>query len=258
LKGRPCFRFWPGVCGLSVLIVLLVAVCSSCGGQGETTSEPAPDSGTEEEAAFAGARERMVEEQIKARGITNPEVLAAMAKVPRHRFVLEEYLSQAYAERALPIGYGQTISQPYIVALMTELLELKPGDKVLEVGTGSGYQAAILAELTTYVYTVEIIEALGKRAAAVLRELGYDVHVRVGDGYYGWEEHGPFDAIIVTCASSHVPSPLTRQLKEGGRMVIPVGPPGHYQTLWLIERKDGQLHSTNMGGVIFVPMLGEH
>jgi len=230
----------------------------ACAPQGETAVEPVADSSTKQEAAFADARERMVEEQIKARGINNPRVLTAMSKVPRHYFVPEEYLSQAYDDHPLPIGHGQTISQPCIVALMTELLALEPGEKVLEIGTGSGYQAAVLAELTDQVYTVEIIEALGQEAATTLTELGYAVHAKINDGYYGWPEHAPFDAIIVTCASDHVPQPLKEQLKDGGKMVIPVGPQGFYQTLWLIEKEGDQFVSTNMGSVIFVPMLGEH
>ena len=210
------------------------------------------------ETSFAEARNEMVAEQIERRGIKDPAVLSAMASVPRHRFVPEELLGHAYADHPLPIGYGQTISQPFIVALMTEYLALDPGDKVLEIGTGSGYQAAILAELTDEVYTIELIEALGNRAAGTFEELGYNVHCKIDDGYYGWPEHAPFDAIIVTCAPDHVPQPLTRQLVEGGRLVIPVGPPGHYQTLWLVERKGEQFQSSNLGGVRFVPMLGEH
>lgn len=211
-----------------------------------------------EPAIFTQNRESMVEKQIRARGISDKRVLAAMSEVPRHLFVPDEYLDQAYADHPLPIGYGQTISQPYIVALMTEYLELQPGDKVLEIGTGSGYQAAILTEITNQVYSVEIIEALGQRVASTLQELGYNVHCKIDDGYYGWSEHAPFDAIIVTCAPDHVPQPLINQLKDGGRLVIPVGPPGFYQTLWLIERKGEQTKSTNLGGVSFVPMTGEH
>ena len=262
LKGRPGTQFQPDMRYSLVAVVLLLTLCLACARQGETAIEPVPEpvsgSNAESEARFAAAREAMVEAQIEARGINDTRVLAAMRKVPRHRFVLPEYLSQAYQDHPLPIDYGQTISQPYIVALMTELLALEPGEKVLEVGTGSGYQAAILAELTTEVYTVEIIEPLGQRAAVTLKELGYNVHAKIDDGYYGWTEHAPFDAIIATCASDHVPRLLIDQLKDGGRLVIPVGPAGHYQTLWLIEKKGDQLQSTNMGSVIFVPMRGEH
>ena len=208
---------------------------------------------------YRQARQRMVDYQIRGRGVSNEAVLNAMLTVPRHEFVPEEFLNQAYADHPLPIGYGQTISQPYIVALMTELLEIEPGDKVLEIGTGSGYQAAILAQLTDQVYTVEIIEELATQAAARLQRLGYtQVHVLNADGYYGWEENAPFDAIIVTCAPDHVPQPLVKQLKDGGRMVIPVGPPGGYQSLWLIVRQGDDVKMTNEGGVAFVPLTGEH
>jgi protein-L-isoaspartate(D-aspartate) O-methyltransferase len=236
--------------GLLVIVALLPLTLSSC-------VQPNVEQ-TSAAEAFAEARQKMVEEQIEGRGISDLEVLSALARVPRHRFVPQEYLSQAYEDHPLPIGYGQTISQPYIVAMMTRSLELEAGEKVLEVGTGSGYQAAILAEMTDQVYTVEIVEPLQKQAASTLEELGYRVHFSLGDGYYGWPEQAPFDAIIVTCAPDHVPQPLTQQLKDGGRLVIPVGPPGCYQTLWLIERGGEQFRSTNLGGVIFVPMLGEH
>lgn len=245
---------------LVVLGLLILMVFSACAQEGGVAVTPTPSSPAENqaEAAFTEAREKMVEEQLQGRDISDPRVLSAMAKVPRHYFVPQEYLDQAYADHPLPIGYGQTISQPYIVALMTQHLALQPGEKVLEIGTGSGYQAAILAELTDQVYTVEIIEPLGQRAAAILKELGYNVHSKVDDGYYGWPEHAPFDTIIVTAAPDHVPQPLMRQLKDGGRLVIPVGPPGFYQTLWLFERKGEQFQSTNLAGVRFVPMLGEH
>jgi len=235
-------------------------VFSACAQKDERAVKPSADGPSEKEAeaAFAQARNKMVEEQIQARGISDPRVLTAMAMVPRHRFVPEGYLSQAYADHPLPIGHGQTISQPYIVALMTEYLAPQPGEKVLEIGTGSGYQAAILAELTDQVYTVEIIEPLGQRAAATLEGLGYNVHCKVDDGYYGWPEYAPFDTVIVTCAPDHVPQPLMQQLRDGGRLIIPIGPPGLYQTLWLIEKKGDQFLSTNLGGVRFVPMLGEH
>jgi len=200
-------------------------------------------------------RLRMVERQIRARGVTDPRVLATMEKVPRHEFVPADVLDQAYNDYPLPIGYGQTISQPYIVAVMTELLKLKPGEKALEIGTGSGYQAAILAELTDKVYSIEIIPQLAERARATLDRLGYHyVVTRQGDGYWGWPEYAPFDAIIVTAAPDHVPQPLLEQLADGGRMVIPVGPPGGYQSLWLITRKGDEYHNFNWGGVAFVPL----
>jgi protein-L-isoaspartate(D-aspartate) O-methyltransferase len=202
-------------------------------------------------------KEEMVATQIRARGIKDEAVLNAMLKVDRHEFVPEEMRHLAYADRPLPIGEGQTISQPYIVALMTELLELKKGDKVLEVGTGSGYQAAILAELADHVYTIEIIEPLARSAEKLLKKLGYtNIDVKVGDGYIGWEEFAPFDAIVVTCAPPHIPRPLIDQLKEGGRLVIPVG--DFYQELKTVTKVKGQLKTQNVIPVLFVPMTGEH
>jgi protein-L-isoaspartate(D-aspartate) O-methyltransferase len=211
--------------------------------------------GVEEERYLKEAREKMVE-LIKSRRIKDERVISAMLKVPRHLFVDKSQWGSAYDDRPLPIGFGQTISQPYIVALMTESLEIKKNEKVLEIGTGSGYQSAILAELTDKVYSVEIIEELGKRADRVLKSLGYKVRIKIGDGYNGWEEYAPFDAIIVTCAPDHVPPPLIQQLKIGGRMVIPVGPPGLYQTLWLIKKeKEDKLIYKNLGDVLFVPLV---
>jgi protein-L-isoaspartate(D-aspartate) O-methyltransferase len=201
----------------------------------------------------------MVEFQIRAQGVRDPRVLQAMETVPRHEFVPDDYLHAAYSDGPLPIGYGQTISQPYIVALMTELLKLDPDDKVLEIGTGSGYQAAILGEIVDEVYTMEIIPELAESSREVLDRLGYD-HVQSvnADGYYGWEEHAPFDAIIVTAAPDHVPQSLVQQLKEGGRLVIPVGPIGWVQTLWLITKENGEPQYHNKGGVQFVPFTGDH
>jgi protein-L-isoaspartate(D-aspartate) O-methyltransferase len=201
----------------------------------------------------------MVSEQIASRGVKDEAVLAAMRAVPRHLFVPDEYLDQAYEDHPLPIGFGQTISQPYIVALMTETLQLEPGEKVLEVGTGSGYQAAILAELGVEVYTIEIIPELASSAAERLKSLGYNqVQVKQADGYFGWEEHAPFEAIIVTAAPDHMPQPLAEQLAEGGRLVVPIGPIGAVQTLWLFEKLEGELNATNLGSVRFVPLTGEH
>ena len=190
----------------------------------------------------------------------DPRVMAAIGKVPRHEFVPAAQRHRAYTNRPLPIGYGQTISQPYIVALMSDLIKLQPDDRVLEIGTGSGYQAAILAELTGQVYSIEIVEALGKQAAERLPELGYDnVTVRIGDGYYGWEEHAPFDAIVVTAAASHVPPPLVAQLKPGGLMVIPIGSRFLTQQLVLIEKlPGGELITRQILPVKFVPLTGEH
>src|SRR5574341_573319 len=210
------------------------------------------------EDPFLQERLKMVSETIEARGVENADVLEAMRAVPRHSFVPAEYLDEAYADHPLPIGYGQTISQPYIVAWMTELLDLKPGDKVLEIGTGSGYQAAVLAALGyVEVYSIEIVPELAESASQRLQDLGYTkVKVKQGDGYYGWEEHAPFDAIIVTAAPDHLPSPLVAQLSEGGRLVIPIGPPGFFQTLWKFMYKDGSLKAINLGGVAFVPFTG--
>jgi len=200
--------------------------------------------------------EKMVETQIKARGVKDPRVLSALLKVERHRFVPEEYLGSAYSDQPLPIGEGQTISQPYIVALMTELLELKGDEKVLEIGTGSGYQAAVLAELAREVYTIEIIEPLASAAKNRLLELGYqNIKVKAGDGYLGWPEAAPFDAIIITCAPDHIPEPLVEQLKEGGRMVLPVG--AYAQELKKIVKRSGKIETSDIIPVAFVPMTGD-
>jgi protein-L-isoaspartate(D-aspartate) O-methyltransferase len=218
-------------------------------------SPPAAPTGAE---AFLQARLDMVAQDIQARGISDPDVLRAMRAVPRHEFVPADLQAQAYEDHPLPIGYGQTISQPYIVAWMTELLELKPGEKVLEIGTGSGYQAAVLAELgSVEVYSIEIVPELATSAGQRLQELGYaGVHVRQADGYYGWPEQAPFDAIIVTAAPDHLPAPLAAQLAEGGRLVIPIGPPGWYQSLWKFVKTNSELTAYNMGGVTFVPFTG--
>ena len=210
----------------------------------------------EEDDATRSRRQKMVDEDIAGRGILDSTVIAAIAAVPRHLLVQDKHRDEAYEDHPLPIGHGQTISQPFTVAIMTELLALEPGDKVLEVGTGSGYQAAVLAKMGVLVYTIEIIPELAQRAANDLRTLGYgDVHVFLGDGYFGLSEHGPFDGIIVTAAPDHVPAPLLAQLKSTGRMVVPVGPPGSIQTLWLIEYRDGNQVALNQGLVRFVPLL---
>ena len=179
--------------------------------------------------------------------------------VPRHEFVPAEYRELAYENHPLPIGYGQTISQPYIVALMTQEAQVEPGDRVLEIGTGSGYQAAVLAELVDHVCTIEIIGALAERAQGGLEEAGYkNVTVQHADGYFGWEEHAPFDAIVVTAAPDHIPQPLVQQLKIGGHMIIPVGPVGGFQTLWRVTRiSEEEVQTTNLGGVSFVPFTRE-
>jgi protein-L-isoaspartate(D-aspartate) O-methyltransferase len=190
----------------------------------------------------------------------SPRVSEAMARVPRHRYVPEDQVRHAYRNRPLPIGYGQTISQPYIVALMTDLMQVQEDDTVFELGTGSGYQAAVLGDLAKAVYTIEIVEPLAARAAETLRAEGYtNVEVKAGDGYYGWEEHAPYDAIIVTAAASHVPPPLIKQLAPGGRMVIPLGTSFMTQHLMLVEKDaDGRVHTREVLPVMFVPLTGGH
>jgi protein-L-isoaspartate(D-aspartate) O-methyltransferase len=203
-------------------------------------------------------RKSMVEQQIVARGVEDRQVIAAMLKVPRHVFVPEAYRHLAYSDSPLPIGHDQTISQPYIVALMSAELTLEPGDKVLEVGTGSGYQAAVLAEIAKEVYTVEIIDALARSAESVLGVLGYtNIKVKTGDGYEGWPEYAPFDKIIVTCAPTAIPRPLVEQLREGGLMVIPVGPEGS-QDLYRVKKHLGALETERIIPVRFVPLTGPH
>lgn len=223
----------------------------------EATGSPAGSGATPD--PYAEARARLVESGIVAWGITDPTVIEVMGRVPRHLFVPEEYLDQAYENHPLPIGYGQTISQPYIVALMTQELRVGEGARVLEIGTGSGYQAAVLAELGVEVYTIEIIGPLAESAQARLESLGYTgVHVRHADGYDGWPEAAPFDGIVVTAAPDHVPPPLLDQLAVGGILVIPVGPVGDYQELWRITRTgEDKYTSESLGGVRFVPLVRE-
>ncbi len=203
---------------------------------------------------FFQKRLQMVETQLKSRDIVDQKVLDAMLKVERHRFVPKQYQHLAYIDEPLPIGAGQTISQPYIVALMTQLLELNENDKVLEIGTGSGYQAAILAELCKEVYTIEIIPELAQNAEKLLKELGYkNIFVKIGDGYYGWPEHAPFDKIIVTCAPKEIPQKLIEQLKDGGKMVLPVG--DVFQELIVVEKYKGKITKRSIIPVRFVPMI---
>jgi protein-L-isoaspartate(D-aspartate) O-methyltransferase len=248
-----------------LLVAALLTGCRAIETASESAFQPEDSSPAHEVSpssepvnGFEAARLALVNSSIEARGIHNDDVLHAMRSVPRHEFVPAEYLDQAYDDHPLPIGYGQTISQPYIVAWMTELLELQPGEKVLEIGTGSGYQAAVLAELGfVEVYTIEIVPELADHATTRLRELGFDgVHIRQGDGYYGWPEAAPFDAIIVTAAPDHLPAPLAEQLAEGGRLVIPIGPRGLYQSLWQFVKEQGELTAYDMGGVSFVPFIG--
>jgi len=203
-------------------------------------------------------RERMVREQLMPRGIKNQRVLDAFRKVERHKFIPEDLRNSAYADFPIPIGEGQTISQPYIVALMTECLNLNGQDKVLEIGTGSGYQAAILAELVKEVYTIERFETLAKRAEAILNEFGYtNIKIKVGDGTLGWEEAAPFDKIMITAASPQIPLPLTEQLKENGKLILPLGE-SFSQVLTLVEKKKDKFEFMDICGCVFVPLIGKH
>src|SRR5438270_12744493 len=231
---------------ISQLVLMVVLGATACHRKPASTSE------------FAAERQKMVQEQLKPRSINDERVLAAIAKVPRQEFVPENMRAKSYSDSALPIGHDQTISQPFIVAFMTEQLRPQPTDRVLEIGTGTGYQTAILAELVKDVYTIEIVEPLAKDASARLARLGYsNAHVKIGDGFQGWPEVAPFDAIIVTCAPDKVPQPLTQQLKEGGRMIIPVGSGIMDQQLYLLEKKNGELAQRAILPVRFVQMTGE-
>lgn len=207
---------------------------------------------------YQARRQAMVAHDISERGVRDRRVLEVLGKVPRHLFVDVRLRDQAYADHPLPIGEGQTISQPYVVALMTAALKLAPGERVLEIGTGSGYQAAVLAGLVKEVYSIEIRNALAAAAASRLKQFGYaNVMVKYGDGYFGWQEYAPFDAIIVTASANHIPPPLIKQLKEGGRLIIPLGSTTFYQTLTLVtKKKHGELVVEQLGEVAFVPMAG--
>jgi protein-L-isoaspartate(D-aspartate) O-methyltransferase len=228
------------------------AVAGSPGGSPLETAAPTR---ARDDDRFRAARLELIEEGVKGLGVKDERVLQAMREVPRHRFIPDDQVSRAYNNRPLPIGFGQTISQPYIVGLMSELLDVQPGEKVLEIGTGSGYQGAVLAELTDKVWSIEIIPELARRADSTLDELGYEVEVKQADGYFGWPEHAPFDGIIVTAAPDHMPQPLIQQLAEGGKLVIPVGAPGSYQTLWRVTKRNGQVVSENITDVVFVPLV---
>jgi len=263
-KRSKHYEKFPFLTHIVFFLVVLILGMSSCISDNSMPKKTEPDSlmeivtSTVEISSIENARERMVQDTIINRGISDPDVIAAMRAVPRHKFVPDQYLDQSYADHPLPIGYGQTISQPYIVAWMTELLELNPGEKVLEIGTGSGYQAAVLAEMGLEVYSIEIIPELAERAAELLSDLGYiNVYIRQGDGYYGWLEKGLFDAIIVTASPDHLPSPLVTQLVDGGRLVIPIGPRSGFQSLWKFVYQNGELKAYNLGGVAFVPFTGE-
>ena len=245
----------------SLCMLMLLFLLAACSNTSTKTAAPSLEAKTvtpeEDIEPYRQAWQQLIEE-IEAQGVQDPDVLRVMQTVPRHKFVPPEYIEQAYENHPLPIGYGQTISQPYIVAWMTELLDLQPGEKVLEIGTGSGYQAAVLAELESVeVYTIEIVPELAESASTRLQELGYsNVHVMQGDGYYGWPEQAPFDAIIVTAAPDHLPAPLIEQLSEDGRLIIPIGPQGWVQSLWKFVVEDEELKGYNLGGVRFVPFTG--
>lgn len=257
-----------------ILVVVVATLAAACQKSPGVSSEARPENGAgakpeanidtppragaplHDTDPYAAVRAHMVESQLRARDITDPLVLAAMRKVPRHEFVPEDVRPRAYSDTPLPIGERQTISQPLVVALMTQLARPRRDSRVLEVGTGSGYQAAVLAEICREVYTIEIVEPLGKRAARTLGRLGYhNVHTRIGDGYRGWPEAAPFDAIIVTAAPPHVPEPLKEQLRVGGRLVIPVG--DAFQELRVITRTSTGYKDETVAAVLFVPMTGE-
>lgn len=246
-------RFWR-YGGFAILLLFFLLLTDAGGDSGEKDTRPC------DPKRFAKERNRMVQKQIRARGIEEPRVLKAMEKIGRHCFVPPQLMDEAYADHPLPIGWGQTISQPYIVGLMTDLLNLEPSYRVLEVGTGSGYQTAVMAELVREVYSVEIHDALARAAESRLTSLGYtNIKIKCADGYYGWDEQAPFDAIMVTAAAGEIPPPLLRQLKPGGSMCIPVG--GIYQVQQLtLVKKDAQ-GSVSTRGVLpvrFVPLLGRH
>jgi protein-L-isoaspartate(D-aspartate) O-methyltransferase len=249
---------------MSIASLLLGASLAGCEGRPHAPQaqpshtapqvEPTPARAREDDGALRKAREQMVQEQIAARGVRDARVLAAMRAVPRHEFVLPAYREQAHDDTPLPIEAEQTISQPYIVALMTELAGIEPGERVLEVGTGSGYQAAVLAQLGAEVHSIEIVEELARTARERLQRLGYRVNVRHGDGYAGWPEHAPFDAILVTAAPPSIPPPLEAQLAIGGKLIVPVGE--GYQELIVVERTASGHQRRSAAPVRFVPMTG--
>ncbi|MBA7612862.1 Protein-L-isoaspartate O-methyltransferase [subsurface metagenome] len=246
-KSRAYVFVW--TVGLAVCVMGVTGVTGTgCGGKMKQEERPDP---------YQTAREQMVRVQLEARDITDERVLTAFRKVPRHAFVPDSYQTGAYGDFPLPIGENQTISQPYMVAIMTQLLKLKGDEKVLEVGTGSGYQAAILGELAAEVYTIELLSGLAETAEKRLDSLGYtNVHVKAGDGYLGWPEAAPFEGIIITCAPEKLPQPLVEQLAIGGRLVVPIGPQHHAQTLTIYTKQDTGLAKRYEGGCYFVPMRG--
>lgn len=229
--------------GRQLFFPLLICLLGACAAQAKDTDQ------------MRVLREKMVTEQIVARGVYDQNVLSAMRAIPRHLFVPEREERLAYEDHAVPIGYGQTISQPYIVAYMTQMAQVKPDFRVLEIGAGSGYQAAVLAQMVKHVYTVEIIPELAQQAQARLQDIGYDnISIKNADGYHGWSEHAPFDVIVVTAAASHIPPPLIDQLKDGGRMIIPVGTPYLVQMLVLVIKNGDQIRTQNLQPVRFVPL----
>ena len=238
-----------------LLITTLIIFTLVINGKNNAEKTDSGENGTDE---FAGPRKNMVEQQLKIRDITNEKVLAIMEKIERHKFVPQSLVNNAYEDNPLPIGYGQTISQPYIVALMTQSLDIDKNDKVLEIGTGSGYQAAVLAELAKEVYTIEIIKELAVAAEERLNNFDYkNVKVKNADGYFGWEEFAPYDAIIVTAAANHIPPPLLEQLKDNGKLIIPLGTTLTFQTLTLVVKKGNELETEFITGVRFVPLTGK-
>jgi protein-L-isoaspartate(D-aspartate) O-methyltransferase len=241
---------------LKLLLVFIVLISAGCvEAEVNNNGQKQQVSAEKISSPYYAKRKQMVEDQMISRGIHEKDIIKAFLKVERHLFVPKRYRSRAYGDHPLPIGEGQTISQPYIVAFMTQVLELKRTDKVLEIGTGSGYQAAILGELSDNVYTIEINEPLGRRAKDLLKDLGYsNVKVKIGDGYKGWKEHAPFDAIIVTASPTHIPGPLKEQLKDGGRMIIPVGE-AYAQKLLYIRKINNELKQQSTFPVRFVPMV---
>ena len=241
-------------------IVILVTAIFSLYGKGWFSALERETTPIDTESSnYLQKREDMVRRAIRMFDLQDERVLEAVREVPRHNFVPPELQQYAYTDSALPIGYGQTSSAPYMVAWMTEELELEDGDRVLEIGTGSGYQAAVLVELGyVEVYSIEIVPELAECAGEKLKMLGYDeIHLSQGDGYFGWPEYAPYDAIIVTAAPDHLPAPLVQQLAEGGRMLIPIGPTGGYQTMWKFRKLDGQITASNLGGVSFVPLVSQ-
>jgi protein-L-isoaspartate(D-aspartate) O-methyltransferase len=240
----------PGSAGMALAVFLANAFLG--------IASPMPSAAAEDAAAFASARRRMVERDLSGRGIKDARVLAAMNEIPRHLFVPAQARASAYDDRPLSIGDGQTISQPYIVALTSELLELKGNEKVLEIGTGSGYQAAVLARLAARVFSIEIIPALGDRARGLLEGLGFtNIEIKIGDGFFGWEDQAPFDAILLTAASPIIPPALWSQLREGGRLVLPQGEEGQPQKLMRYRKRAGKPVGEEITGVIFVPLTGK-